>query len=188
MEREELLRMTNAEFDDFITHEFPLLYADRKLPATVTCMGRGFEIGTGWQYLVYKLSKKLETIITKLMMPELCYSCDHEHRGRKCFNMMEFTDHTVMCECSNFDPTFPRAAQVKEKFAGLRVYMTEYTPEINAAIDEAEEESLKTCETCGEPGIVRSGGWALTLCDKHNEERNYGSAHLQPEVKKHEGV
>lgn len=60
---------------------------------------------------------------------------------------------------------YPKALQVKEKFGGLRFYMTWETKEIDDLIDEAEEKSYKTCEDCGAPGETRPGGWIRTLCD-----------------------
>ena len=58
-----------------------------------------------------------------------------------------------------------RAVQVKEKFGTLRFYMSSETDEMAALICEAESESARTCEHCGAPGVLRDGGWLLTLCD-----------------------
>lgn len=58
-------------------------------------------------------------------------------------------------------------SQVKEKFGGLRFYVGPSTVDIHDRVDEAEGESLKTCEECGSPGHPRAGGWVLTLCDEH---------------------
>ena len=69
-------------------------------------------------------------------------------------------------ECKDLDPEFyPKAAQVKEKFGGLRFYMTTETEEMSKLIRKAEAKSFKTCEECGEPGEVRGLGWVRTLCD-----------------------
>ena len=55
--------------------------------------------------------------------------------------------------------------QVKEKWGGLRVYTNYTTDEIEKLINEAEEESFKTCETCGEAGERSTkGGWTKTIC------------------------
>lgn len=65
-------------------------------------------------------------------------------------------------------------AQVKEKFGGLRFYMSQSSPEMEGAISMAEDMSMHICETCGMPGKRRGGGWILTLCDLHHEEKeNY---------------
>lgn len=59
------------------------------------------------------------------------------------------------------------ATQVKEKFGTLSFYFGAATEEMYDAISEAESESARTCEICGDPGRTRSTGWILTLCDKH---------------------
>ena len=64
-----------------------------------------------------------------------------------------------------------RVKQVKEKFGTLRFYMGVAHDGIRAAIDRAEQESAQTCEDCGKPGKVRSGGWISVLCDEHEAER-----------------
>lgn len=86
--------------------------------------------------------------------------------------------------------TGARALQVKEKYAGLRFYLTPArdakpsyelrdeganlvsiapiasNEEVNRAIDEAEEESERTCENCGAPGTEREHNyWLSTRCD-----------------------
>lgn len=64
-----------------------------------------------------------------------------------------------------------RALQVKEKFGGLRFYIgmgfrsEENALRVEEAIQEAEEESLRTCEECGREGKVRGGGWLTCLCE-----------------------
>jgi len=65
------------------------------------------------------------------------------------------------------------ASQVKEKFGGLRFYMTCATPEIYDIIGEYEHKSYKTCETCGKKGKIRGGVWNRTLCTKCAIEQKY---------------
>ena len=84
--------------------------------------------------------------------------------------------------------------QIKEKFGGLRFYFMVYRadldptdedtryPEDGDTVQEgiiqqiyeiiraAEEKADVTCETCGEPGTLRSGGWMKTLCDLHDQK------------------
>lgn len=58
-----------------------------------------------------------------------------------------------------------RAEQVKEKFGVLCFYVSNYVEPVEALIDAAEDASSRTCEDCGEPGTLRTGGWMRTLCD-----------------------
>ena len=58
-------------------------------------------------------------------------------------------------------------SQVKEKSGGLRVYIDNGTDEAFTAINEAEDESFKTCECCGsKENVTTAGGWLKTLCSK----------------------
>ena len=58
------------------------------------------------------------------------------------------------------------AVQVKEKFGGLRFYVTESTEEVDDIILEYTCESLHVCETCGSTLDVQLtvGGWIHSLC------------------------
>jgi hypothetical protein len=60
--------------------------------------------------------------------------------------------------------------QVKEKFGGLRFYVSQKTDAIRQRINAAGLESIHTCEVCGQPGVRRGGGW-MTLCEEHAEGR-----------------
>lgn len=72
-----------------------------------------------------------------------------------------------------------RIIQVKEKLAGLRFYTNvisgkltgEQAALVAGRIREAEYQSYVTCEVCGEPGVMRAGGWYKTLCDEHANGR-----------------
>lgn len=72
-------------------------------------------------------------------------------------------------------------ADVKEKFAALRVdwYAVEpYPPaavqgQFSQFLDDIETASQSVCERCGQLGQVRdTGGWLKTLCDTCAAERD----------------
>jgi hypothetical protein len=68
-------------------------------------------------------------------------------------------------------------SQIKEKFGSLRFYANAVgvPDELHEAFSEriikAELESQTTCETCGEAGTLRAGGWYKTLCDVCRTEK-----------------
>jgi len=72
-----------------------------------------------------------------------------------------------------------KVEQVKEKFGGLRLYWYCWPQDdsdgvfdvMEALVREAERESFEVCEACGQPGVVRTGGWLKTLCDTHAKGR-----------------
>ena len=59
------------------------------------------------------------------------------------------------------------AAQVKEKFGGLRFYYDGGDGYVSGVVNFAEALSERTCEVCGNPGVARGPGWVSTRCDAH---------------------
>jgi hypothetical protein len=55
--------------------------------------------------------------------------------------------------------------EVKQKFGRLRVFVNHRTDPISELIEVTEAESMRTCEVCGKPGMLRSGESIQTLCD-----------------------
>ncbi len=63
----------------------------------------------------------------------------------------------------------PRASQLKEKFGELRISddnIKRLPPNLIDAIASTEAASLVTCECCGEPGVLRRGGYLVVECDR----------------------
>ena len=69
----------------------------------------------------------------------------------------------------------PDILQIKEKFGGLRVYISSGNDKMHEFIREAEKASFRTCEICGDLGLActSKSGWLKTLCKKHMEEFDY---------------
>lgn len=62
------------------------------------------------------------------------------------------------------------AAQVKEKFGGLRFYVDSGTDEQYGAINFAETFSFSICEECGHTkNVTTEGSWLRTLCSSCRE-------------------
>ena len=64
-----------------------------------------------------------------------------------------------------------KVVQVKEKWGGLRIYTDFIHDPLDNVIREAEKKSFTMCETCGDLGQLRSGGWYRTLCDAHGGDK-----------------
>lgn len=135
--------LMRSDLDKKLIENFPLLYADRHASMMQTCMCWGFECADGWFDLIYKLSSQLEPLIKKYI---------EEHPDEE---------------------YHPRAAQVKEKYGGLRFYMSHATEEMYDLISAAEEESEVTCEFCGSKDDANTEGcgyWMTTRCKKCRKE------------------
>ena len=67
-----------------------------------------------------------------------------------------------------------RAVQVKETYGSLRFYVHGSTLAIEIMIDEAEDESQRTCEECGAIGrTLERNGWYKTLCPVCADAQGY---------------
>lgn len=62
-------------------------------------------------------------------------------------------------------------SQIKEKFGGLRFYYDGGDDTVDGMVRMAESWAAQTCEECGKPGTMRTGGWIRTLCDEHEAQR-----------------
>jgi hypothetical protein len=57
--------------------------------------------------------------------------------------------------------------QIKEKFGGLRFYVSGSDKYVDDLISKAEDLSYQTCEFCGSnDDIMHSSGWIVTACKK----------------------
>ena len=68
----------------------------------------------------------------------------------------------------------PVASQVKEKYGTLRFYYDGGGDYTEGMVWLAETLSAQTCESCGQPGVLRKGGWLKTLCEECNCNREEG--------------
>ena|ERR1700686_4797620 len=79
-----------------------------------------------------------------------------------------------------------RVVQVKEKFGGLRIYVSEAGARF--ALDELETESFTVCEDCGKPGSLATIGhcWLVTVCDtcmtkRDGTRKNESATYQEPD-------
>lgn len=118
-----------------------------ELPMTQSLMCFGIECGDGWFGILWELSLKIESILEK--------------------HLSEVDNAKLLLA----DDTVFNVSQVKEKFGTLRFYFDssvdeEVYTEIRDAVREAEDKSAITCEVCGRPGELTSGGWKSVVCNE----------------------
>lgn len=88
------------------------------------------------------------------------------------FQLLYDLSSKIMNYCKENNMPVPLVVQVKEKFAELRYYLDGADDQIYKFIDEAEDKSMATCETCGEKGSLHThGSWLVTVCEKHGIEQ-----------------
>lgn len=81
--------------------------------------------------------------------------------------IIELLDKIQTIVDNNPDYKDLKVVQIKEKFAGLRIYLNYEPEEISNLIKDYEQRSYKICEICGNEGKERDvGHWYKTLCDE----------------------
>jgi len=153
-----------AGLDKKLCSKYPKIFAQRHLPMTETAMCWGFDHQDGWYWLVDNLCDSIQRYV------------DNRNEGVRIRNKAREEGKEVY---SDSDQPWKKeeeweveATQVKEKFGGLRFYISGGDDYIYGMIDFAEHLSYKICEKCGSTENVEQtkGGWIATLCSKCMEE------------------
>ena len=182
----EFYKKMKKEFEEKLYEDFPLLFGDCYGNPQNTCMCFGFSCDDGWEPIIRELAQKLEPLIQKFINKNFdklpCKWCNINKLNHDKGWSIEQDDGTVkhyLCHGSNgYEAAYPRASQVKEKFAELHFYMTMATTEMYDLIYKFEKKSKYICEQCGLNGQICSTsadgsyGWLKTLCLKCATENN----------------
>jgi hypothetical protein len=169
----------DLELDKKLCKLAPHLFADRRASMQVTCLCWGFDCGNGWYELLKEAATKLEPLCKAEYEKYIQIEKPWYKPVREAISFISrasFLFHILYKFASWLDPNIynspmhwfgggPRASQVKEKYGGLRFYLTHGTPEMYAIVGKAESQSLMTCETCGKPGKRRGREWLYTRCN-----------------------
>lgn len=97
----------------------------------------------------------------KIFSEDFYFECDDGW-----FDMLDELCFKVQSYVDDFDNVNQAvAAQVKEKFGGLRFYIDDGDDYIYNLINEAENKSHVICEACGQPGSIKKlGHWLMCRC------------------------
>jgi hypothetical protein len=192
------------ELDKQLCEKYPKIFRDRHAPMNETCMCWGIAVGDGWYNIIDRLCALIQWRIDQ-RIKNIEYVTDfHNMRdaalaGDWTLFDQKYKDHKPEwvehernqiigpppAHWAEIPKEIPQvvAAQVKEKFGGLRFYIDGGDDEIHAYIQMAEAIADVTCEECGAPGKKQPGGWIVTLCDKHAKVRNKKLAEREAEIK-----
>jgi hypothetical protein len=92
--------------------------------------------------------------------------------GRECDHGWDRIIDELILELNEL-PDDIEVLQIKEKFGGLRFYVSGSSEKANRLISQYETYSYHICEVCGEFYTAKNRckhGWWKTLCDKCAEE------------------
>ena len=170
---------THDKFAAKMAEQFPRYFGEDKRYG-------GFAIGEGWYDVIWGLVNQID-VYTKWrrnMRANDLRKLRAKNKGMEALiQFMAGKKHTpsewdieraedVMENGIDITPKVDwiHVEQIKEKFGGLRFYYQGGDDHISGMVRLAEVWAGYTCETCGDKGERRSGGWIRTLCDKHEAE------------------
>lgn len=93
------------------------------------------------------------------------------------YNIIYALSYQITKLCEDAGVIVPELHQVKEKFGGLRYYLSviheDVFKEVHDLVVAAEEDSFEMCEGCGTTEGVETcgGGWIETCCGKCRDQR-----------------
>ena len=137
------------ELQDKLFKKYPKIFRQKDLPSTETCMCWGITCGDGWYDIIDALCASIKNHIEWVNEHKRLHSLAQPKR------LIPTKTNKTICE----------AAQVKEKFGGLRFYIDGGNKYIEGLIAMSEAISYKTCEYCGFPGKPLTNKWIRTTCE-----------------------
>ena len=178
------------ELDKLLCEKYPKMMVNRHKGMQETCMCWGFECGDGWFNILDQLMGNIQHHIDwkdKQRKWAIDYNAMAAQAKEGNFDLFEDSmKDTISTEykekrlaeiiASDFrevPDAIPQVTldQVKEKFGTLRFYYTGGDDYISGMVSLAESLTAVTCESCGNPGERRGGGWVHTYCDPCEEKR-----------------
>ena len=178
------------ELDKLLCEKYPKMMVNRNKNMQETCMCWGFDCGDGWYNILDQLMGNIQHHID-WKEKQRNWAIDHNAMVAQCregiFDLFEKSMETVTNQeykekrleeilANGFREVpelIPQVTldQVKEKFGTLRFYYTGGDDYISGMVSLAESMTGVTCESCGNIGERRGGGWVHTYCTPCEEAR-----------------
>lgn len=156
----------NKHYQNYLTKKYEPLYTAINFS--------GFCVGDGWFDIINNLS---EILCADWLAAQREYNRLKANVGKGKYGSAvpsekdpAITETDVLTAKQRMDEAYcnvPIAAQVKEKFGGLRFYLDNATSEQYNYIEMAEFMSANTCDICGKRGKIGGRYWLLCRCKQH---------------------
>jgi hypothetical protein len=178
------------ELDKLLCEKYPKMMVNRNKNMQETCMCWGFECGDGWFNILDQLmgniqhhidwkekQRKWATEYNEMAAQAKAGNFDLFEASMKALPNDEYKEkrlaEIVAGDFRQVPESIPQVTldQVKEKFGTLRFYYSGGDDYISGMVSLAESMTGVTCESCGNIGESRGGGWIHTYCEPCEEKR-----------------
>ena len=178
------------ELDKLLCEKYPKMMVNRNKDMKETCMCWGFECGDGWFNILDQLMGSIQHHIdwkekqrkwaieyNEMATQAKAGNFDLFEETMKALPNDQFKEkrlaEIVAGDFREVPESIPQVTldQVKEKFGTLRFYYSGGDDYIDGMVSLAESLTGVTCESCGNVGERRGGGWVHTYCTPCEEAR-----------------
>jgi hypothetical protein len=178
------------ELDKLLCERYPKMMVNRNKDMQETCMCWGFECGDGWfnildqlmgsiqHHIDWKEKQRLGAIKYNEMAAQAkAGNFDLFEEDMKALPNNEYKEkrlaEIIAGDFREVPKSIPQVTldQVKEKFGTLRFYYSGGDDYIDGMVSLAESLTGVTCESCGNTGKRRGGGWVHTYCEPCEDAR-----------------
>jgi hypothetical protein len=117
--------------------------------------------GDGWEPIIRRLSEKITKIVETVV--------ESQPNPGDTEILAEMEDSKKVDGGSRDKLTRGdfRFMYIKQKYGILHLCLSQWTPDLQEAMNEARQESEYTCESCGRPGKFGGSEWPMVFCGHH---------------------
>jgi len=144
---DKLIKMTEEEYDEYMCKTYPILFRERNLPMSETCMCWGFNISKGWYWILDHACAKLQAIGDKTGIWAIFGQIKEKFGTARFYHDADINNSTIV------------NTQEQKLWKCI----------INDIVNDAEIATVHTCADCGKDHYhekIRIGGWVYDVCEK----------------------